>query len=71
MMRVAGIVGEFSAAIIGGFVLGWLIDRWAGTSPRWTAILAGVGIVGGGYNFIRRAMALNKADSAGGPRGER
>lgn len=70
MLRVGGIVGEFSAAILGAVLLGWLIDRWAGTSPRWTAILAGVGILGGGYNFIRRALALNRADSAGGKRGE-
>lgn len=71
MLRVAGMVGELSASIVGSVLVGWFIDRWAGTSPRWTMILGILGIVGGGLNFVRRAMALNRSDgkSAGGGRG--
>lgn len=63
MMRVAGMVTEFSASILGCIGLGWLIDRWVMTGTRWTLILGIVGIVGAGYNFVRRAMALNRGQS--------
>lgn len=55
-----GLAMEFGAAVVGFALVGWLIDRWAGTLPLWTAILAGVGVIGGGYNLVRQAMAMNK-----------
>jgi len=62
--KLAGMGTELLGAIIGPGLLGYLIDRWAGTLPRWTLILAGVGIIGGGYNFVRQAMALNRQAAA-------
>ncbi len=52
---------ELAAGVIGMGLLGWLLDRWMHTSP-WI-MLGGifVGLVGGGWNFIRRALAENKA----------
>ncbi len=51
---------ELSGSIIGMVLLGWGLDRWLGTSPRWTLIGAGIGVLGGGYNFIRAALRMNK-----------
>lgn len=62
MWKLSGLGMEFAAGIIGMAGLGWAIDRWVLKSGGHTALLicAGIGIVGGGYNFIRRALALNK-----------
>lgn len=51
---------ELAGSIIGMVLLGWGLDHWLGTSPRWTLIGAGVGVLGGGYNFIRAALRMNK-----------
>lgn len=60
--KLSGLGMEFAAGIIGMAGLGWAIDTWAVKNGGHTALLicAGVGIIGGGYNFIRRALALNK-----------
>jgi F0F1-type ATP synthase assembly protein I len=63
-LKLAGLGFELAGSIAGGAVLGWWIDRQAGTSPTWLAILAGVGAVGGLYNLIRTALAASR--SAGG-----
>lgn len=62
MWKLSGLGMEFAAGIIGMAGLGWAIDRWAIKSGGNTALLvcAGIGIIGGGYNFIRRALILNK-----------
>ena len=51
---------EFAAGIVGMGLLGWLIDRWLDSAPIGVLIGAGLGIVGGGYNFIRQAQAMNR-----------
>lgn len=61
LWRVSGMGVELVGAILGMMFIGWLIDRWQGTAPRWLTIGALVGLVGGGLNFIRKALALNKA----------
>lgn len=51
---------ELAFGIVGMALIGILLDWWLGTSP-W--ILIGclvVGIVGSGYNFIRRATAMSR-----------
>lgn len=46
-------------AVVGGMVLGLLIDKQAGTSPTFTLIGIGVGIALGAFGFwarVRRAL---------------
>ena len=51
---------NFSAGVAGMGLLGWLLDRWLGTAP-WI-LLGGVllGLIGGFYQFIREAGAINR-----------
>ena len=46
------------AAVVGGLIIGWLLDRWLGTRP-WL-LVAGVilGAAAGFYEFIRAASKL-------------
>lgn len=60
LWRISGLGIELAGAIIGMLLLGWALDSWLGTQPRWMMIGAAVGILGGGYNFIRAAMKLNR-----------
>lgn len=60
LWKISGLGVELAGSIIGMVLLGWGLDHWLGTSPRWTLIGAGVGVLGGGYNFIRAALRMNK-----------
>lgn len=60
LWRVSGLGMELTASIGGMVLLGWLIDTWAGTGHRWMLILGIVGLIGGGYNFIRGALKFQK-----------
>ena len=46
-------------AVVGGLIVGWLLDRWLGTAP-WL-LVAGivVGAAGGFYELIRAASRLD------------
>jgi len=55
---------EFAASIVGMALIGWLIDRWQGTAPWGVGIGVGFGIIGGGLNFFRAAMKLNRDAAA-------
>ena len=46
------------AAVVGGLIIGWLLDRWLGTGP-WL-LVGGVilGAAAGFYEFIRAASKL-------------
>ncbi len=44
-LRATTIGWEIAIPIVGGPLLGFFIDRQFGTSPRWTLILLGVGIL--------------------------
>jgi len=46
------------AAVVGGLIIGWLLDRWLGTRP-WL-LVGGVilGAAAGFYEFIRAASKL-------------
>jgi len=59
--RYAGMGVEFAAALCGLTLVGYWVDRHYGTGNKGTLIGAGIGLLGGGYNFIREAMALSKA----------
>ncbi|MGQ9650291.1 MAG: AtpZ/AtpI family protein [Phycisphaerae bacterium] len=56
MMRLAGAGVELAAGVGGACLLGWWIDRHFGTRPWGLLVCAIVGIVGGLYNLVRRAV---------------
>ena len=64
LWRASGMGIELVGSVAGMAALGWVIDRWQGTMPLWTLILLGVGMMGGGYNFFRQAMAMNRKAAA-------
>ncbi|MFO0973879.1 MAG: AtpZ/AtpI family protein [Phycisphaerae bacterium] len=51
---------EFAGALIGLTLLGVWIDRHYSTGLKGTLICSGLGLVGGMYNFIRQALALQR-----------
>lgn len=61
--RAFGIASEFIFSTLGGVLLGWLIDRWAGTKPWGTLIGLTLGFVGG---MIRVIQQSNRLDGPGG-----
>ena len=47
------------AAVVGGLIVGWLLDRWLGTSP-WLLVAGFIlGVAAGFYEFIRTTSRLN------------
>jgi F0F1-type ATP synthase assembly protein I len=47
------------AAVVGGLVIGWLLDRWLGTSP-WLLVTGIVlGSAAGFYQLIRSSSKLS------------
>lgn len=56
--------------MIGMAAIGWGIDALAGTFPVWILIGAGLGLIGGGYRFVKESLAMNRqAGRATGPAG--
>ena len=49
------ILGEFVAAVVAGLIIGYAIDRAAGTSPAALIIFLLLGAVAGFYNIYRAA----------------
>lgn len=60
LVRISGMGTELAAAIIGMTLIGYLIDRFGGTSPWGVLGGAAVGILGGGYNFIKQARKISR-----------
>lgn len=54
--RLAGMGTELAAAVLGGCALGWWVDRAWGTGHWGLVVGALIGIVGGLYNLIRKAV---------------
>jgi len=52
-LRATTIGWEIALPIVGGPLLGFFIDRQFGTSPRWTLILLGVGVLSAVAAVIR------------------
>ncbi len=63
LWRYAGIGFELAASIVGLTLLGLWIDYRYKTSPAGVLIGAGVGLVGGMYNFVRAAIRLGKEET--------
>ena len=64
LWRLSAMGAEFVAAIVGALILGLLLDRWWGTTPVLTITGVVVGLLGGGYNLIRRALRAEKKAAA-------
>ncbi len=65
--QAAGAGFEFAASVGAMTVLGYFIDRWAGTSPTWLLVGALIGFIGGGWNLykaVRRMMRANEREEA-------
>jgi ATP synthase protein I len=54
---------EFIAGIVAGAILGWLVDRFVGTSPWGLIIFLMLGFVAGVMNLMRASNALGKSSS--------
>lgn len=52
-LRATTIGWEIAIPIVGGPLLGFFLDRQSGTSPRWTLILLGVGVLSAVAAVIR------------------
>ncbi len=64
--RLASVGMELAGAVIGGCLLGYWIDIQFDTG-RWGLIIgAGIGIVGGLYNMIRKALRESLESGASG-----
>lgn len=63
LWRLSGLGIEFAAVIGGMIALGWLLDRWLGTSPAFIIVGAAFGLVGGSIKFVREAMAASRRSS--------
>ncbi len=58
--RALSVVTNFLIAF-GFFIgVGFIIDRTQATTPTWTLVGAGIGLVGGLYIFVKDAMRLDK-----------
>ena len=51
---LVGLGGILLAGVVGGLVIGLLVDSAAGTSPLWTLVGIALGIVLGVLAFVRR-----------------
>lgn len=54
---------DFGYSVVGMVLLGLAIDYFAKTSPRALIICAVLGLIGGGYRFIREALAMNRSNN--------
>lgn len=52
-LRATTIGWEIAIPIVGGAVLGFFIDRQLSTTPRWTLVLLGVGVLAAVAAVIR------------------
>jgi len=62
LMRYAGMGLELAASIIGLTLLGLWVDYRFHTRPTGVLVGAGLGVVGGLYNFLRTALRLSAAE---------
>lgn len=58
---LVGLGGLLAGAVVAGTVLGLLIDSRAGTSPVFTLVGVGLGIVSGAVGFWIRVRAVLQA----------
>jgi len=59
---VSGLGFVLFACIGGGYFLGWLVDRWLGTTPIFALIVAGLGLAGGLIEILQILKRVEKRD---------
>ena len=52
------LVTELVVAVVAGFLAGWALDRWLGTSPWGVLIFVPLGMAAGILNVMRAAKSL-------------
>lgn len=58
---LVGLGGILVVGVVGGLVIGLLIDNAAGTEPLWTLVGIALGILGGGVaSYVRVRNALRE-----------
>jgi F0F1-type ATP synthase assembly protein I len=67
-LRFSGIGIEFAAAVAGFTLVGWWVDRHWNCSPWGVVTGAVLGLAGGMYNMIRKALGAFKPPDDRGPR---
>ncbi len=58
LWMLSGLWMEMLASIIGLGLLGYGIDRWVGSFPWLTIIGTILGVIGGLYNAVKKAMGI-------------
>ena len=66
MAMVSGLGLVFFSTIAGGYFLGWLLDRWLGTTPLFGLILAGLGMAAGLVEVLKMIKRAEKRGSGNG-----
>ena len=62
---------DFVFTVLGALLLGYFLDRWQGTNPRWTIVGLVVGFTFALYRIIRRTLADEKQEKAARERARR
>lgn len=65
LWRLSAMGTELAFGIVGMVLLGLGIDYLFKTGPKGVVICTIIGVLGSSYNFIRRAVELNKRASRG------
>ncbi len=72
MTRLAGMGFQFGASLAVCTLVGWWVDHHWNTKPWGMLIGVFIGLIGGGYNFIRDALeAIRESDQEAKRRRER
>lgn len=69
-VRLSSLGFELLGAVGGFTLMGWLWDRYQGTSPWGVVIGAILGLIGGMYNLIRQSLIASKEAGTKNTNGE-
>ncbi len=58
-----GLASNFTAGVIGMGFVGWALERWVWPAAAPWLLIGGIGLglLGGGYSFIRGAIRMNNS----------
>jgi len=56
LWRLAGMGGTLASEILGGALIGWLLDLFFGTKPTLLIVFTMIGLIVGMTTFIRSAL---------------